>query len=102
MSAIEKRLANLEECLKPALPRKVMFANSKAHADQLAAEEAAERAKNPAVRRRPLTIIRWLESKEEAAASNVPDLVDDPANHPLWQQVSINRCPVSIGVKHSL
>jgi hypothetical protein len=86
MSGIEKRLSNLEESLAPALPQRLVFANSTAHADQLAAEEAAERAKNPNVPRRPLTIIRWLESKEEAAASNAPDLVENSANHPSWQQ----------------
>ena len=59
---------------------------SKAHAEQLAAENKAERAKNPGVARGQLIIVRWLESKEEAAAASVPDLVDDPANHPRWQQ----------------
>ena len=67
MSAIEKRLANLEESLAPALPTKMVFATSKAHAEQIAAEDNSECARNPGVAKRPLMIIHWLESKEEAA-----------------------------------
>ena len=72
MSAIEKRLANLEESLAPALPRRLVFANSAAHAEQLAAEIDAECAKNPNVARRPLMIIRWLESGEGSAGYHDP------------------------------
>ena len=72
MSAIDRRLDKLEETLAPALPTKTVFATSKAHAEQLAAENKAERAKNPGVARGQLIIVRWLESGERAADYHDP------------------------------
>ena len=62
MSTIDRRLDKLEEARAPVRtrpPARCVFANSKAHADQLAAEHEAEQAKNPGIGDR-LVIYRWF------------------------------------------
>ena len=84
MSAIDRRLDKLEEThAPPELPPRFTFATSKAHAEQLAAENKAERAKNPAVARGQLIIVRWLESGERAADYHDPAAIENSRG---WQQ----------------
>ena len=83
MSGIERRLTNLEETLAPAVPPRLVFANSKAHAERLVTENKAERAKNPSVARGQLIIVRWLESKESAADYHDPAATENSRG---WQQ----------------